>query len=121
MARETLSGRRACHTFELRFGNADFATGVGVFADGRPAEVFVTGAKAGSDVQALARDGAILLSLALQFGVPLETIKHAITRTDREDTPASLIGALVDGVEAEGPALREMAALLAVKATGSGA
>ena len=45
--------------------------------------------------EAIARDGAVLLSLALQYGVPLETIKHAITR-DGQGQPQSIIGAVVD-------------------------
>ena len=38
---------------------------------------------------------AVLLSIALQHGVPLETIKHALTR-EGNGTPSTIIGAVVD-------------------------
>lgn len=98
--RERLSNRRGCHTFQVRFGNQDFVIGVGAFGDGRPAEAFVTGPKAGTDVQSLSRDGAILLSIALQYGAPLDDIRHAMSRDEREN-PTSFLGALVDAVAAE--------------------
>ena len=41
------------------------------------------------------RDGAILISLALQFGAPVETLRHAMTRDDSE-AAASPLGALLD-------------------------
>jgi len=107
--RKSLPNRRACHTFELEYGCVRFAVHVGAFDSGLAAEVFVTGAKAGSDVQGMARDGAILLSLALQFGVPLETIRHAVTR-GADGSPASLIGALADSVTEEGGHLAAMVA-----------
>ncbi len=95
--RNTLPPRRAAETFELEHGNlgSGFTVTVGYYQDGTIGEVFISGAKSGFDVEAIARDGAVLLSLALQFGVPLDTIRHAITR--REDgTAMSIVGAVVD-------------------------
>jgi hypothetical protein len=57
--------------------------------------VFVNGGKSGEVVEAIARDGAVLLSMALQHGATLDTIKHAITR-DGQDQPQSIIGVVVD-------------------------
>jgi hypothetical protein len=62
---------------------------------GGPAEVFVSGTKVGSGIEAVARDGAVLLSLALQYGVPLAIICGAITR-DQAGKPSSIMGAIVD-------------------------
>ena len=45
----------------------------------------------------IARDAAVLLSLALQHGVPPETIRHAVTRGASEE-PASILGAVVDSI-----------------------
>jgi hypothetical protein len=59
------------------------------------AEVFLNCAKSGTQAETLARDSAVLLSLALQHGVPIETISHAITR-DADGKPSGPIGALVD-------------------------
>jgi ribonucleoside-diphosphate reductase alpha chain len=43
----------------------------------------------------LARDSAVLLSLALQHGTPLSTIAHALTR-NADGSPSGPIGTLVD-------------------------
>lgn len=94
--REALPQRRPAETHTLRFWNQDFTVTVGSYADGRPAEVFVDGAKTGADTAATARDAAVLLSLALQHQVPLETIRHAITRAGNGGEPASILGAIVD-------------------------
>ena len=65
-------------------------------------EVFVSGSP--SDVMDVVRDGAILVSLALQHGCPLETISKALTRDDA-DLPATVIGAVVEQlIVLEGPA-----------------
>jgi ribonucleoside-diphosphate reductase alpha chain len=95
--REALPNRRAGQNFELRHGgqNALFQVTIGYYPDGRIGEVFISGAKTGSDFEAVARDGAVLLSIALQFGVPLETIQHALTR-EHDGTPSTIIGAVVD-------------------------
>ena len=95
--RQALPMRRRCETFELDFGglkNSHIIT-VGFYDDGRIGEVFVNGGKSGELVEAIARDGAVLLSMALQHGVALETIKHALTR-DSQDEPQSIIGVVVD-------------------------
>lgn len=96
-ARSTLPYRRSCESFELNHGgqNAMFHVTLGRYPDGTIGEVFISGAKAGSEVEAVARDGAVLLSIALQFGVPLETIKHALTR-EHDGASSTIIGAVVD-------------------------
>lgn len=100
MTRETLPPRRHQWTREIRWPpdrGPWIQISIGRFDDGRPAEVFITGAKAGSEVQAMGRDTAIIISMALQHGVPLETIGEALTRDDEKgERPASLIGVVVD-------------------------
>lgn len=100
--RDQLPARRFSETFELTHGNlrTTFAVNFGRYDDGRIGEVFISGAKAGSEVEGVARDGAVLLSLALQYGVPIETIKGAITR-NLDGTPSTVIGAVVDRMDAE--------------------
>jgi hypothetical protein len=93
--REVLPQRRANETFGLRFWNQDWLVTVGFYADARPGEVFIAGRKASSDLEWTARDGAILLSLAIQHGVPLDTIKAALTRNP-DGSPSTLIGAVAD-------------------------
>lgn len=95
--RNPLPQRRLAETFELRHGgqNAVYSVTLGRYPDGTIGEVFIAGAKAGSGVEAVARDGAVLLSLCLQFGVPLDTIKHALTR-EHDGASSTIIGAVVD-------------------------
>ena len=68
--RRVLPQRRAAETFDLRFWNQPFTVTVGFYADGTPGEVFIDGGKTGQDIQSTARDAAVVLSLALQHGVP---------------------------------------------------
>ena len=97
--RQTLPQRRAAETFDLRFWNQSFTVTIGFYDDGTPGEVFIDGGKTGQDVQSTARDAAVVLSLALQHGTPIETIRHAVTRGASEE-PASILGAIVDALPA---------------------
>jgi hypothetical protein len=97
MARRLLDPRRRSETFDLPFGglaNPHTVT-VGYYNDNTPGEVFISGGKSGEQIEAIARDGAVLLSMCLQHGVQLETIRHALTR-DSRDQPMSIVGAVVE-------------------------
>ena len=78
--RATLPNRRAAETFEVKHGSHAVTVTVGYYANGSLGEVFVSDPKVGSSMEAIARDAAVLLSIAIQHHVPLETIRHAITR-----------------------------------------
>jgi hypothetical protein len=95
MIRRTLPQRRVSETFDLRFWSQPFTVTVGFYVDGTPGEVFISGCKTGNDIASIARDAGVLLSLALQHGVPPDTIRHAVTRGASEE-PASILGAIVD-------------------------
>ena len=95
--RRTLPQRRAAETFDLRFWNQLFTVTVGFYADGTPGEVFIDGGKTGQDIQSTARDAAVVLSLAMQHGTPIETIRHAITRNG-SGAAVSILGAIVDAI-----------------------
>ena len=99
MIRRTLPQRRAAETFSIRFWNQPFTVTVGFYPDGTLGEVFIDGGKTGQDIQSTARDAAVVLSLALQHGVPIETIRHAVTRRGSGEA-ASILGAIVDGLPA---------------------
>jgi hypothetical protein len=100
--RKALPLRRHCETFEIAYGGFDkhHTITVGFYNEGNVGEVFINGGKSGEMVQAIARDGAILLSLALQYGADLQTVKHALTR-DSRDAPMSIIGVVVDRLVGE--------------------
>jgi len=95
--RRVLPQRRAAVTFDLRFWSQLFTVTVGLYPDGTLGEVFIAGGKTGQDIQSTARDAAVVLSLALQHGTPIETIRHAITR-DGFGAAASILGAIVDAL-----------------------
>jgi hypothetical protein len=102
--RRILPQRRRAETFDLSFGGLNRAHTVtlGFYNDGALGEVFISGGKSGEAVEAIARDGAVLLSLALQYGADLHNIKSAITR-DGQGLPSSIIGAVVDRLSEETP------------------
>jgi hypothetical protein len=95
MIRRALPQRRAAETFDLRFWNQNFTITIGRYPDGTLGEVFIDGGKTGQDIQSTARDAAVVLSLALQHGTPLEALQHAVTRNSNGEA-ASILGATVD-------------------------
>jgi len=98
MTRRILPNRRRSETFELEHGKqaTTYRVTVGFAPDeAQPSEIFITGAKTGSDFEAVARDGAIILSIMLQHGIALEPIRHSLTR-DENGNAGSIIGAVVD-------------------------
>jgi hypothetical protein len=96
-ARERLPNRRACESFEFRHNGFVFTASAGFFEDGRVAEIFLSSHKPGSPIEAIARDAAVTVSIALQFGVPIETIRAALTK-DHDGCPATLLGAALDAL-----------------------
>ncbi len=69
--------RSLTHKFSIA-GTKGYIT-VGEFDDGQPGEVFIQMAKAGSTVNGLMDTVGTLLSLCLQYGVPLETLVKKFT------------------------------------------
>lgn len=54
---------------------------VGLYEDGRPGEVFIRMAKAGSSINGLMDSFGIAVSLALQYGVPLKVLCDKFSHT----------------------------------------
>jgi len=79
-ARERLPDRRANESFTFELNGLRFTATVSRFPDGRIGELFLTNHKFGNQSDTNARDAAILLSFALQYGVDLETIRRALCR-----------------------------------------
>jgi len=99
--RRTLPQRRVAETFELRHRGQAVAVTVGYYSDGTVGEVFVTGSKVGSELEAIARDGAVLLSIAVQHRVPLNEMRNAVTR-EANGSASTIIGAVLDRLVGEG-------------------
>ena len=95
IARERLPNRRQCESFEFRHNGFAFTLCAGFYPDGRVAEIFLSSHKHGSPIEAIARDAAVTVSIALQFGAPIGTIRAALTK-DHDGGPATLLGAALD-------------------------
>ena len=82
----------------MRVHDQEVIVTTGYHADGRVGEVFITSSKVGSNTEAIARDAAVVLSIAIQFGVPLTTLRGAVTR-EQDGSPSTVIGAVLDQLE----------------------
>ena len=87
MTGERLADRRASESFSFRWNGMAFAATISRYSDGRLAEIFLTNGKVGSDTDAAARDSAVMCSLALQFGTPVETIRTRVDAAIRDAAP----------------------------------
>ena len=113
--RTPLFNRRASTTFEVEHEGIRFVVTAGEFPDGKPGEAFI-----GMDVkntstplETLARDAGLILSLAIQYGASIDTLRRAVTRLEMTDAaeqalgnygrPASLVGAVLDAIEGRKP------------------
>ena len=81
----------AQETCDFQHCGLSFSVSAGFYSDGRIGELFLSSNKPGSPIEAIARDAAILLSIALQHGADIQTIKHALTK-DHDGAPATLVG-----------------------------
>lgn len=103
MTRDALPNRRSSVSFTVEFQGERYDVTTGFYEDSRFGEIFInrirdkTAAKLGQQLDAVCRDSAILMSLALQYGVNLADLKHSITR-DEDGTPMSIVGKIVDSV-----------------------
>ena len=108
--RARLPDRRPSHVETLEVGGQVITACVGFDpATDQPREVFLNGGTAGSQVDAIVADAATVISVALQFGVPVAVLAKSVGRLpsapatpDALDQlvsgsqPASLIGAALD-------------------------
>lgn len=93
--RTALPQRRPHETFRMSHWGMTFIVGVGRDDDGRVREIFINNGRSGTQAETLARDSAVILSVALQYGVPLDALRHAITR-DVSGGASGPIGAILD-------------------------
>jgi hypothetical protein len=93
--RQRLPNRRRCESFAFSHSGLNFTATAGFYRDGRIAEIFLSSHKPGTAIEATARDAAIVVSLALQYGADIETIRAALTK-DHNGGPATVIGAALD-------------------------
>jgi hypothetical protein len=93
--RERLPNRRQHEIIDFELDGFSYRASVARYADGRLAELFLDAGKIGSAASTAARDGAIAVSIALQYGAPVETLRHAMTKL-RDGSSAGPIGRALD-------------------------
>jgi|SRR6516164_5567616 hypothetical protein len=94
-ARERLPDRRANESFTFELNGLLFTATVSRFPDGRVGELFLTNHKTGNQSDTNARDAAVLLSFALQYGADLETIRCALCR----DSAGRALGPIAEALD----------------------
>lgn len=95
--RDPLDNRRRSETLSFERDGVKITMTVGFYPDGTLGEVFLNADKVGSMIDVQLQDAAIILSLALQHGVPLQQVAHALKR-DKFGIASSPIGAAVDRI-----------------------
>ena len=89
--RQKLTNRRLNVTNCLETGSGKYHVSFGIEPKtGRIGEVFIRGSKIGSDMDILLDDATVVLSLALQYGVPLDQLIHSL-HTGREEGGTSVL------------------------------
>lgn len=73
-ARRRLSDERSAITHKFQVGGLEGYLTVGLFEDGRPGEIFLVVAKEGSTLSGVMDAFATSISIALQYGVPLNAL-----------------------------------------------
>ena len=97
-ARARLPNRRASLSFSFECGPHSYVATVSFFpGTDRLAEIFLGNGRAGSDVDTAAKDSAVVASIALQHGVPVETIRRALLR-DPQGRASSPLAAALDAI-----------------------
>jgi hypothetical protein len=86
---------RPCNTFAFECNGLSYTASIGSFPDGKLSEIFIGNSKAGSHTDAAAKDSAVVCSIALQFGVPLDVLRKALLR-DARGRASSPLGAALD-------------------------
>lgn len=87
---------------DFEVGGRLFTASIGLDPDGQIREIFLGGAKVGSDVALELEDAAVVVSVSLQYDVPVEALAKSIARVrTRPPTPEELdTGAPVPSVPA---------------------
>jgi hypothetical protein len=67
-------------TEDVIVGNITLSASIGFDETGRPAEVFLSGAKDGSGMAAILEDTSVVISIALQCGIRATALAKSVAR-----------------------------------------
>ena len=103
MSRAHLPNRRASETVTLSHEGLSFDLSTGYYEDGGIGEAFVhaRGRNVNSMLTNLLQDAAIIISLARQWGVPIEKMREGVLR-DEDGSPATIVGCALDAIRRAG-------------------
>jgi hypothetical protein len=93
--RDRLPNRRGAISTSFTRDGACFEMTAGYYPDGRAGEIFLSADRANSLLDFLMSDAAILASIALQYGAPLDELRHALKRNSAGEA-SSPIGTALD-------------------------
>jgi hypothetical protein len=101
MTRRRPRNRRRVETRIVELNGVRFAASIGYHDNGAPAEVWCDPppGMSGSAMDFLAKDAATVISVAMQWGVPMADLVKSIARVSTG--PATIIGALLDAIETD--------------------
>src|SRR5262249_31072785 len=94
MTRQRLPNRREHELLTYEHEGIRYTAGIGRFADGGLAEIFLNAAKHGTAVDVNACDAAVAASLLLQHGCQLDTLRRALIRNSDGSPSGPLVHAL---------------------------
>jgi len=104
MRRFDLPARRAHDAFQVWCRGQTYTVGFATYHSGqlkgRLAEVFIDSAELASDMHDDARDIAVLISIAVQHGVPIDAMRSALTRLE-DGSAAGLAATVLDALAEE--------------------
>jgi hypothetical protein len=100
-ARERLPNRRVAETFDLEALGLKFRATIGRHPNGKLGEIFLSNHRVNSMAGIMASDAAVLCSLLLQYGVPLDVIRKSLMR-DRHGKPSGPLTVVLDRLAEEG-------------------
>ena len=75
-----LPNRRRAETRDLVANGMALTATVGFDKMGRPAKIFLSGAKDGSGMAAILEDASVVISIALQYGIPARALAKSVAR-----------------------------------------
>jgi hypothetical protein len=99
--RRRLPNRRSSVTFNFECASLRYSCTASWFDTGELGEVFLGNHRADSHADACAREAAILASIALQFGAPLDILRKALLR-DQRGNASTPIGVALDKIADDG-------------------
>ena len=96
--RQHLPNRRSAHTLNFEADGQRYIATVGFFDDGKIGELFInTSGKQGNSSDVNAADGALAISLALQYGCPAEVLQKGM-KHNADGIAQGPLGAALDVV-----------------------